>query len=187
MPSEKGHPETAPLFGVAAEFTSASALLDAVRTVAPRRFGRLDTHSPIPLREIGEILDTGRATLPTVAVVGGLVGFIGTMGMCIYATAYSYVFDIGGRPLISWQSFMVPSLSAATLVGALAVYLAMLFTNRLPRLNHPAFNIPNFSRASQDRFFLTIEPRGKDLDVEAITRTLQALPHPPVALSEVPR
>ncbi len=78
------------------------------------------------------------------------------MGMCIYATAYDYVFDIGGRPRVSWPAFVVPSLSFALMTGALATYLAMLFLNRLPRLNHPAFNIPDFTRVTQDRYFLTV-------------------------------
>ncbi len=186
MASERGHRDEAPLFGVAAEFDTAASLLDGVRRLEPRRFGRMDAHTPVPVVGLSDALGAG-GSLGPFAIGGVVLGFVATMGMCIYATAYDYVFDIGGRPLVSWPAFMVPSISFAMLTGTLAVYLAMLFTNRLPRLNHPAFNIPNFTRASQDAFFLTIAPQEKPLDVAAIEAAFNALPHPPVAFVRVPR
>ncbi len=98
----------------------------------------------------------GRSILPY-ALGGAIVGGAAFYGMCIYATAYDYVFLIGGRPRFSWPSFVVPSVSFAMLCGCLAVHAALLVLNRLPRLNHPAFNIPTFERATQDCYFLAAE------------------------------
>ena len=96
--------------------------------------------------------------------------------MCVYATAYGYVFDVGGRPRFSWPSFVVPSVSFAMMSGTLAVHAVFLFVNRLPRLNHPAFNIPGFGRVTQDRYFLAAEARGAGFDAARIERQLAALP-----------
>lgn len=74
--------------------------------------------------------------------------------------------------------------------GTLAVHAVFLFVNRLPRLNHPAFNIPDFERASQDRYFLAAEARGPRFDPERIARRLAALPEGagrPLAIRRVPR
>ena len=82
---------------------------------------------------------------------------------------------------------MIPSVSFALLCGALAVVLAQLILNRLPRLNHPAFEIPSFLRATEDRFFLIVEARDANFDDVAVTRVLQQLPDQPVAVNDVKR
>jgi hypothetical protein len=110
--------------------------------------------------------------------------------MCVYATAYDYVFLIGGRPRLSWPSFVVPSISFAMMAGCVAIHLALLVLNRLPRLNHPAFNIPGFLRASDDRFFLTAEARDDRFDAGRIERRLAGLPAEagrPLEIRRIPR
>lgn len=187
MASETGRSDEAPIYGVSAAFTSPEALLDGVARLAPQHLGRIETHSPVPIPGLSELLGTASSLRPY-AIIGAVLGFAAMMAMCIYATAVDYVFDIGGRPLVSWPSFVVPSVSFAMLTGALATLLGMLFANRLPRLNHPAFNIPGFTRASQDRYFLVITPsRAAPLDVPGVAAALGALPQQPVAVAEVPR
>ena len=66
-----------------------------------------------------------------------ILGFAAMMGMCVYATAYDYRFQIGGRPLFSWPAFAVPSVSFAMLTGALAAFFNMTFLTRLPSSTIP--------------------------------------------------
>ncbi len=125
--------------------------------------------------------------LPLVALGAALAGGCAFMAMCLYATGFDYVFDVGGRPLFSWQSFMVPSVSFGTLCGGLVTVLALLFQNRLPRLNHPAFAIPGFARASEDRFFLAFEAAGPRFDPARIEQALARLPNGrPLMVRRVP-
>ena len=63
----------------------------------------------------------------------------------------------------------------------------MLFLNRLPRLNHPAFNIPDFTRATQDRYFLTVEEGETPLDSTRSRRRWTASANRPLACTRVPR
>ncbi len=157
MASEKGTPAEAPLHAVSAEFITGDALLASVLALKGRGLGRLDAHSPVPIQGMSRALDLDASSMSGFAVGAVTLGFLASMGMCIYATAADYVFNIGGRPLISWPAFVVPSVSFSLMMGALVVYVAMLFLNRLPRLNHPSFNIPDFQRVTQDRYFLTVE------------------------------
>ena len=187
MASEKGRQSEAPLHGVSAEFGSADALLGCVWALRPHGFGRLDAYSPVPVAGLGEALGIPSSPLRRLGLAGAAAGFAASMGLCIYATAYDYPFDIGGRPAVSWPAYVVPSLSAAMLAGAVLVYLAMLFLNRLPHLNHPAFNIPGFERVTRDRFFVSIDAGADTFDVAAIEAALSGLRDPPLAITRVPR
>ncbi len=177
-----------PLYGVSAEFASPDAVLVAAHALRKLKLGKLDILSPVPIAGAIEAIGVAPRAIPQAMAVGACaLGFAAMMGMCIYATAYDYVFDIGGRPLISWQAFMVPSVSFATLLGAAVVFFNMTFLNRLPLLNHPAFNIPGIGRVTQDRFFLTIEPVRDGFDVGAVERALSRLSPKPLAVHRVPR
>lgn len=181
----------APLWGVAASFPNETELAAALQALSFLRDRvRLDGYGPVPMpRTLRALGIEGRSILPY-ALAGAIGGGAAFYGMCLYATAYDYVFLIGGRPRFSWPSFVVPSVSFAMLTGCLAVHAALLWLNRLPRLNHPAFNIPGFLAASQDRFFLAAELRGDGSEAARIERRLAGLPQGggrPLAMARIPR
>ena len=177
----------APLWGVSAEFVTPEATIAAAMALRDRGLGRLDIYTPVPVPGAMEALRLPTKPIHPFALGGILVGGVLMMGMCTWATVADYQFNIGGRPLFSWPSFVIPCVSFAMLIGALAVLLVMLVLNRLPRLNHPAFNIPHFGRSTQDRFFVVVEARDETFDHEAVERAFAALPSQPTVVSRVPR
>ncbi len=177
----------APLWGVSAEFRTPGAMVAAIERLQGQNLGRLDAYSPVPIPEAAATLRQPTHSIPPFAIAGVLIGGAAMMGMCLYATGYDYVFNVGGRPRFSWPSFVVPTVSFAMLLGTLAVVFALFLYNRLPRLNHPAFNIPNFTRSTQDRFFLAVEAQGEDFDPVAVERALTALADRPSRIDRVPR
>ena len=178
----------APLYGIAAEFASPEAVIAAAHAIQPHGFGRVDIYSPVPIAGAVEAVGLPPRPIPHfMATAAVVIGFAAMMGMCIYATAYDYAFDIGGRPRFSWPAFAVPSVSFAMLLGALAVFFNFTFLARLPMLNHPSFNIPDFLRATQDRFFLAILHNDETFDADAIEKALATLAARPVTVTRVPR
>ncbi len=151
-----GPDHNAPIWGVAGEFATEHEMARAVNMLRERFDLRVDAYCPVPSEITAVALGLAGHSIRTFAVIGFLFGAIGTFAMCTYATLYDYVFDIGGRPDFSWQSFVVPSLSFGCLCAGMAAVGAMLVGNRLPRLNHPAFNIPGILQASTDRFFVAV-------------------------------
>jgi hypothetical protein len=84
-----------------------------------------------------------------------LIGY----GMQYWISVIEYQLNIGGRPLNSWPSFVPVIFEMTVLIGALFAVLGMLAMNGLPRPHHPLFGVPQFDRATQDRFFLCIFSR----------------------------
>ncbi len=162
-------------------------MVAAIAALRDRGLGRLDAFSPVPVPGAAEALRLPTEPIHPFALGGVLVGGVLMMGLCTWATVADYVFNIGGRPRFSWPAFVIPSVSFAMLIGALAVLLALLVLNRLPRLNHPAFNIPHFGRSTQDRFFVVVEARARALRPGCGGAGVRGLPTLPVAISRVPR
>ena len=192
LADQPGEAADAPLWGVSAAFASEADLAAAAGALSGLDDGhvRLDAHGPVPMPRVLRTFGIAGRSIRPYAILGALAGGAAFFGMCVYATAFDYVFLIGGRPRISWPSFVVPSLSFAMMSGTIAIHLALLILNRLPRLNHPAFNIPGFLRSTDDRYFLTAEARGDRFDAERIVRKLAALPADagrPLDIRRVPR
>lgn len=174
-------------YGVAAEFAAPDALLAAVVRLRERDIGLLDALSPLPIPGMGEALGHRGPTLGAVASAVAALGGAGCFAMIAYATMVGYPFNIGGRPFFSWPSYVIPSFAIAMMTAAVAVFVAMLFLDRLPRLNHPVFNIVGIEGVTQDRLFLVVEAREDDFDADSVERELVALPVRPLHIQRVPR
>ena len=162
-------------------------MLGALYALREGDFGRLDSFSPVPVPEAEDALELPRQPIYPFSVGGAVLGGGAMFAMCSYATVYAYRFNVGGRPQFAWPAFLVPSFSAAMLGGSLVALFAMFVLNRLPRLNHPAFNIPDFGRVTNDRFFVAVEARDDKFDAQQVEAALAGLEVRPLAVSRVQR
>jgi hypothetical protein len=80
-------------------------------------------------------------------------------GLQWYSAVVAYPLNSGGRPLHSWPVFTLVPFEFGVLAAALAGFATMLWACGLPRLNHPVHDMPQFERASQDRFLLLVAPK----------------------------
>ncbi len=181
------HSSGSPLWGVSAEFDTSDAMVAALLALRDRGLGRLDAYSPVPIAAAAAALKAPRQPVFPFGVGAAFLGAGAMFGLCTYGTIVGYRFNIGGRPLFSWPSFVVPSVSFGCLLGALTVFGVMLALSRLPRLNHPAFNIPYFTRVTENRFFVAVEAGDESFDAEKVEDALTALTMQPRRISRVPR
>jgi hypothetical protein len=158
---------TAPaLYGLLAEFDSASALLTAARKVRAEGFTKTDAFSPMPIHGLDEALGFHEHKIPKFVLAGGVVGALAGYGLEYWTQAIAYPMDIGGRPYFAWVSFIPPAFETTILFAAFTAAISMIVLNGLPQPYHPVFNHDRFARASQDGFFLAIEASDPRFDLQ---------------------
>ena len=143
--------------GAIAEFSSAAALVEAVRRTRAAGYRRLDAYTPFPVEELTEALALPTSRIPWFMLAGGLAGVVAGLGMQYFANLYAYPMNIGGRPLNAWPAFVPATFELIIFFAVMSGLLGLVVTLRLPAIYHPVFNHPDFRRASQDAFFLCIE------------------------------
>ncbi|HEV3344840.1 MAG TPA: DUF3341 domain-containing protein [Pirellulales bacterium] len=165
----------ADVYGLMAEFETGDALLEGAGRAHEAGYRQMDGFSPFPLHGLSEALGFRRTRLPLVTLIGGLLGGGGAYFMLWYACVVSYPINIGGRPLHSWPAFIPITFELTVLGASFAALFGMLALNGLPRPYHPVFNVPEFVRASRDRFFLVIEARDPKFQLGDTRQFLESL------------
>ena len=178
------HQEGAPkLFGLLAEFDSATAIVNAARRTREAGYTKIDAYTPFPIHEMDAALKLPRTRLPWLVLGGGLTGLTGGFALQYWAATIAYPMNIGGRPMAAWPAFIVPAYETTILLSALTAVVGMILLNGLPMPYHPVFNVPHFTNASADRFFLSIETADPKFDLVRTRAFLDGL-HP-VGVSDI--
>ncbi len=176
-------PRTA-IHGVMAEFETPQAILAATRRARRAGYRDMDAYTPYAVEGLAAELGLPRTRVPFVVFCAGLAGAAAGFFMQYWAAAVNYPVNVGGRPYNSWPVFIPVTFEVMVLVASFAALFGMLFLNGLPRPHHPVFNVPQFARSSQDRFFLCIEATDPQFDREGTRQFLAGLG--PVDVVEVP-
>ena len=165
-------PET---YGLMAEFPTPDALIAAAHQVHKAGYQKVDAYTPYPIEAVSEALDLPRSKVPLLVLVGGLLGGLGGYMLQYWSQVIRYPMNIGGRPVHSWPSFIVPTFECTILGAALTAVIGMILLNGLPLPYHPVFNVPRFALASRDRYFLVIEAADPKFHADATRRFLAGL------------
>lgn len=171
-----------------AEFENPAQLLAAAEKVRDAGYRYWDCHSPFPVHGLDQAMGIQRTILPVLVFGAGAAGcttglvlqlFTNSFGFTIWAMVKvtGYPFLISGKPALSIPAFIPVMFELTILFSALSCIGLMLLMNGLPRLHNPLFNCDRFRRASDDRFFISIEardPRFYRSKTEALLKSLGA-------------
>jgi ActD protein len=152
------------LYGLMAEFTDHEQVVNAAKRAHEQGYRCMDAYTPFPVEDLPEALGHKGTAVPLIVLMGGIVGALGGYVMEWYSMAVDYPINIGGRPFHSWPAYIPITFELMVLCASLSAIVGMLALNRLPQPHHPVFNLPEFERASTDRFFLCIEARDPKFD-----------------------
>jgi hypothetical protein len=181
-PGHAAEPEPK-LYGLIAEFADADTLVAATRKAKAEGYTLMDTHTPYPVGETADALGFPKSEMGVVMFVGGLTGACAGFFMQYWTNAYGYALNVGGRPYLSWPSFIPITFEMMVLTASLSGLFGLLAICGLPRLHHPLFNSKVFERFSKDRFILSVEADDPKFTAEGSRAFLAGLN--PLSVEEV--
>jgi hypothetical protein len=166
------------LRGLIAEFENEEAIVEATQKTVDAGYHHIETYTPYPLDELLDIQHLHKNKVALVILIGGLTGCAVGFFMQYFASVIHYPLNVGGRPFNSWPAFIPVMFECTVLFAAFAAFVGMMVMNKLPRPNHPLFDIERFQFATQDRFFLCIEAEDPYFEKDATRQFLEELnPH----------
>jgi Protein of unknown function (DUF3341) len=180
-------PETR-LYGLMAEFPTADALVIAAGQVHREGYTRIDALTPMPVEGLAEIMGFHDRRIQKLILAGGITGCLLGLGMQLHVNLVDfnlsvlgvyltgYPLNIGGRPLVSLPSFIVPTFEVTILFAALTAVLGTIALCGLPMPYHPVFNVKRFrERGSIDGLFLLVESTDPKFDTLQTRKLLEGL------------
>jgi len=163
------------LFGVLAEFESPAHLLQAAEKVRDKGFKHWDTHSPFPIHGMDKAMGLKDSKLGWIVLCTGTLGVAGTHLLQWWSAVYAYPMVISGKPLNSYPAFIPVTFEGGILLSAFGAIFGMLAINKLPRLYHALFTSQQFKRATDDAFFISIESKDPQFNLEDVQVLLSSL------------
>src|SRR5688572_24320784 len=107
-------------YGLLAEFATADALVHAAGAVHREGYTKIDALSPMPIEGLAEVMGYHDRRIQKMILAGGLFGCLAGLGLQLHVNLIGwnisiggvylsgYPLNIGGRPLVSLPSFIVP-------------------------------------------------------------------------------
>jgi hypothetical protein len=117
----------------------------------------LEACGPYPSEELIEAVGHKKSRVPLFALLAGMSGGIFALWLQCYTAISQFPLNVGGRPLFSWPAFMPVTFELTVLASSCMIIGVFLVSTGLPRLHHPLFEIAEFARASDDRFFVCVQ------------------------------
>ena len=119
------------LYGLMAEFDSATELVDAARATRDAGYRKTDAFSPFPIHDIDEALGIKRSILPVLVFFGGITGLLLGISLQVFVHYIDYPLNVGGRPWNSLPAFVPVTFELMVLCAGLGVVATFLVVSRL--------------------------------------------------------
>jgi hypothetical protein len=163
------------LYGLLAEFRTVPEILHASEAMRDAGYKRWDAHTPFPVHGLNDAMGIRMTRLPLAVLACGLTGGSLAMLMQWWMNAHDYQYQISGKPLFSVPANIPVLFEVTVLLSAVGAFISMLAMNGLPQHHHPLLKTERFLRASQDRFFITVEATDPKFDLERLRAMLERL------------
>jgi len=145
------------VYGYLVSFDNVDDLLAGANKVRAAGYTKWDAHTPFVVHGLDAAMGVRPTRLPYVVFAGGLTGAAGGLLLQWFTNAFDYPFLISGKPIFSLPANIPVTFEMTILFAAICALLGMLVFNGLPQLYHPLHTNRTFKRATNDRFYISIQ------------------------------
>jgi len=176
MSTVKQTPETASKpFGLVGYFDTPADLYHACEKLRDQGYKDFDAHTPFPVHGLENAMGLRPSRLPWIVLACGLTGAGSALLMQIWMTVVDYPLIIGGKPFLTLPSYVPITFELTVLFSAFGTFFGMWGLNKLPRFFHPVMQHPSFGKATDDKFFVSIEATDPKYDSQKTRALLETL------------
>lgn len=162
------------IFGLLAEYETPADLYKACEKIRDAGYGAWDAHTPFPVHGLEKAMGLKPSLVPWIVCVMGFSG--AGLGFLLqwWTSVVDYPLIISAKPFNSYQAFVPVIFELGILLGSFGAVFGMFGLNRLPTYYHSVFNSSRFHRATDDRFFISIEARDPKYDPDKTRELLES-------------
>ena len=118
-----------------------------------------DAFTPYPIHGLEKLKGHKPSPIGCIAFIGSMSAGIGSFALWTWMSVVDYPIWIGGKPLLSWPAFFIPSYECAVLFGAISTVVGFLLWSKLPCWA-PSHTHPLIKKGTNDGFIATFEIQG---------------------------
>lgn len=156
-------------------FETPSALYHACESLRDKGYKDFDAHTPFPVHGLEKAMGLKPSRLPWIVLGGAVTGFLTALSMQWWMGGVDYPLNISGKPGFAIQSSIPILFELTVLLSAFGTFFGLWGLCGLPKLFDPVMQHPSFHKASDDRFFLSVEAKDPKFDSKTVTELLQKL------------
>ena len=154
------------IYGILAEFKDPKSIVRAAQAIRDEGYIDFDCHTPFPIHGLDDAMGLKRSIIGYIVGFGCIAGASAGLLLQWWSSTVAYPVVISGKPLFSWQAFMIITFVLMILGGAFSALIGMFHLNKMPAFYHPLFNSENFKKATDDSFFVSIEFKDPKFDIQ---------------------
>jgi ActD protein len=135
-------------------FAHVDTTVDAIRQLRAKGFSDLTVYTPVPIEEIEEEMEKGRALskVRLFSIAGALTGTATAFFLTIW-TSQKWELITGGKAPVSIPPFIIIAFELSILLCGIATLLSVLVLGKLPKLSPSPTYDPRFTL---DRFGVAV-------------------------------
>jgi hypothetical protein len=167
---------TAPkVHAVVAMFTTPAEVYHACEHLRDQGYRDFDAHTPFPVHGLERAMGLKPSPIPWIVLGGGMTGLATAFLMQWWMGGVDYPWNISGKPPFALQSSIPIMFELTVLLSAFGAFFGTWALCRLPKPFDPVMQHPSFYRATDDRFFVSVEAKDPKFDAGKVRATLEKL------------